>query len=427
MAKDLNLSTGSALASDVAESKKRAALQQLVDAWKSNNAKSAKRVGTFGFMATALAACNSDNDAAEPGNPDNGAADPGKAGTRFFFLSDAEGDLQKQELVDIASSTVDDAALDGLLVEPGNIAAGALGAPTSAGLVSGVLTAPSGETYVADLEAAEQIELSGEGNFWVLAPEASFAGSARDVDMTVDLQGGILTFDLPSDSYILDVTGTLSLGGGRIELKDGVVDVTQATLSGIAASDDGVILNSTLVITASQARAFADVGAGVRHGDNKLENPTKVKIVVESQGDADAIINLLEQPQVLGNLLQENTSGEKPDLEIAVSEDVTADPEMSETVKRIDEAVQTSKADLEAATGKAEGSGLELPDLQTDDVPQDETEDEGSGEAPRAPDAPDAAAPLAPTNLSLSGDTLTFEAEAGSTPKIMNDGTDVSE
>jgi Flp pilus assembly protein TadB len=56
MAKDFEI-TAKGAADQNSSSRNDEALKKLIEAWNSKSAKAAKRVGTFGFMAAALAAC----------------------------------------------------------------------------------------------------------------------------------------------------------------------------------------------------------------------------------------------------------------------------------------------------------------------------------------------------------------------------------
>jgi hypothetical protein len=56
MAKDFEI-TAKGAADQSSSSRNDEALKKLIEAWNSKSAKAAKRVGTFGFMAAALAAC----------------------------------------------------------------------------------------------------------------------------------------------------------------------------------------------------------------------------------------------------------------------------------------------------------------------------------------------------------------------------------
>lgn len=57
MAKDINVAEEAALMAVTAVQKNRDSLQKLIDAWNSKNAQTGRRIGSFGFMAAALAAC----------------------------------------------------------------------------------------------------------------------------------------------------------------------------------------------------------------------------------------------------------------------------------------------------------------------------------------------------------------------------------
>ncbi|WP_296940716.1 hypothetical protein, partial [uncultured Marivita sp.] len=396
MAKDLSDEAQNVHELGIEKAKIEDGVAKLVNRWNQKNIRSAKRLGTFGFMAAALSACNSEGSS----EAQLTVGDSHTPGSGFFFLNKLAAGFQKRELVDISASKVDETALDGLLVDPTSDSSSGFGSPVTVTLRDGILNLPEGETYVVEVGTLSDVDaLSGAGNAWLLVPSEGFVGGEQAIDLDVSLQGGTLTFDLPDDSYLLNVTGTLALGGGRLEVKDGEVDITRADVSGVADADDGIILNSTLTITAAQARAFAEAGTSVRHGDGQTENPTKVKIVVTNEEDADALVTLLDKPELLGNLLKENETEQRPDLEVAVVDDFARDPDMTGVLDELDAKLAQAQTKIEEATGKVEGLGLTLPDLP----------------------------PAAPSNVSLSGDTLSFVAEAGTTATILNGATDITD
>ena len=87
MAKDFNIVD--VVTTDIAKASNRdEALRKLISAWNSKNAKVAKRAGTFGFMAAALAACG--------GGGDSGSASADKS--TFFVIGSTNDGFVKTAL-----------------------------------------------------------------------------------------------------------------------------------------------------------------------------------------------------------------------------------------------------------------------------------------------------------------------------------------
>jgi hypothetical protein len=170
MAKDLEFTAE--VASDLSSSvRKDEALKRLIDAWNSKSARAGMRVGTFGFMAAALAACGGggsgagDNGGADNGSDDNG---DGSVSEIFRLLTGTASALEIQTLTVNAGSAIESTlAVDDLV-----------GAPDSPIDASLGLVIPAGHVYLGDIslfdDAGYGIEVTGAGSLWILVPAEGF-------------------------------------------------------------------------------------------------------------------------------------------------------------------------------------------------------------------------------------------------------------
>ena len=202
---------------------KEAAIKKLIDAWNSKNTRAAKRAGSFGFMAAALAACGG-------GGHDygNSGGDDGAADSTFRFLTGTSASLSAQPLrlssLDAATENARENVLD---------VADRLGAAEEIDISAGLIV-PADQTFVGDISlfdsnGGEGIPVRGGGNLWVLAPEGEFdSNNEQTVILTITLDGGRLTFDMPSDDYrlIIDNASQIDIGGGTLQISDGDVFVS---------------------------------------------------------------------------------------------------------------------------------------------------------------------------------------------------------
>ena len=263
------------------------AIEKIVNAWNSKNAKAAKRIGTFGFMAATLTACGGGGSSKDPAvEPqlsillqDDKALIAGVSGAFAFLTAGSSNSIDQVTGVDL--NTVD-ANANGKLLEDG--------APTlaeSPQSVSGVtdLVIGAGVTLVArasDINSADSafVKISGKGNLWILV-EAD-----ETVTLNIDLDGGRLTLDMPSDAVTLTLAPAtqLNLGGGVLVVSDGVLDARNVELENIN-DISGVVLNSKLVLNADQFIALEVVPAGAG----------ALEIIVEDQDQAIRLVKYLTE------------------------------------------------------------------------------------------------------------------------------------
>ena len=246
MAKDLEFTAK--VAADLSNpARKDEALRKLIDSWNSKNAQAGKRVGTFGFMAAALAACGGG------GGGDGPGPGPEVVNTTFRFLT---GTADSLTVTQLQISSLGDATqgsvgrvlgTTGLLLDVADVE------DASAGL-----TIPEGLTYVGDISLfdsvdGEGIEVSGEGNLWILAPADRFGGNNElTVTLDIGLADGRLTFDMPSDAYriIIDDSSRIDIGGGTLQISDGFVRVSADNFANwnVGTQIGSVEVNSSLEI-----------------------------------------------------------------------------------------------------------------------------------------------------------------------------------
>ena len=265
MAKDLEITAK--LAAEMSNSaRKDEALRKLIDAWNSKNAKAATRLGTFGFMAAALAACGGSSGGggtATDTGTGTGTGDGGTVTPNPDSPGDATAGLPDDSIDDTSPETIfrlindigvfdasDPVVQDGLLTVTRN------GQINLDPVADGRLEIAEGETYVGDIalfSGENGIVVTGAGHLWLLAPadqddDSPYLAKAQTVALDITLQGGTLTFDMPSDDYtvIVDDSSSIDLNGGTLQISDGTVLVSAAEYAtwNVAA----LIVNSTLAI-----------------------------------------------------------------------------------------------------------------------------------------------------------------------------------
>jgi phage baseplate assembly protein gpV len=238
MAKDLEFTAK--VAADMSKAaRKDDALKKLIDAWNSKNAKAAKRVGTFGFMAAALAACGGG------GSGGSGSAGGGNSGgggntSSFGVTQVADGETTvsgsfaffDRTAATITSITADpDDIADKFLVDVDQL--DVLGDPVS---VAGVtkINLSGGVTLVATIEdLAPLVQVTGSGNVWVLIGAADLTRANHgSFELDIDITGNLI-FDMDGDEREIGgidveqkvaVTGTIDLNGGDIRGGRGNLD-----------------------------------------------------------------------------------------------------------------------------------------------------------------------------------------------------------
>ena len=288
MAKDLDFTIKAAPAFRKS-SREEEALQHLIDAWNSKNAKAAKRVGTFGFMAAALTACGGSGSITSDTSQEELST--------FRLLSGDPSNLVTQGLNVTLGSAKDDLLSITDLIGSADAAINA-----TAGLV-----VPSGQTYIGDISLFDTgsggISASGDGSLWLLAPASGFDANTDEqiVKLDVDLNGGTLTFDLESDDLTvrIDDQSSVDLNGGTLRISDGDVAVSAATYASWNVGN--LIVNSRLVIDLRKT---------------KLSDEEIGKVLTELDAATDAgntesslrlLIDDVEQTELVFNALQANT------------------------------------------------------------------------------------------------------------------------
>lgn len=291
MAKDLEF-TAKAAADHSKSARADETLKKLIDAWNSKNARSATRVGSFGFMAATLAACGGGGGGGVA-LPDG--ALPGGALSAFRFLTGSESALVIQSL----DADPDTAANDVLDVSD------LLGTPDAAFDASAGVVIPAGETYVGDISLVDGgIAVSGDGNLWLLAPAADFTGNSQTVALDIDLNGGTLTFDMESDAdtIIIDAAQSrIDLNGGTLQISDGTVLVSAAEYATWNVGD--LIVNSTLEVDFREAPLTdAEISSLVSALDAATEagnTASAVRFLVKDDAQATLVFEALEENTAL--------------------------------------------------------------------------------------------------------------------------------
>ncbi|MCV2877189.1 hypothetical protein OE810_13125, partial [Rhodobacteraceae bacterium XHP0102] len=300
MAKDLEIT--SKVATGLSNSaRKDEALKKLIGAWNSKSVQAGKRVGTFGLMAAALAACGGGGSGGSGtdggGNTISFGVTPVVAGATTVSGTFAFFDSADAEITSITADTQDIA--DKLLeyaVE---------GTPED---VTGVTTInlAGGVTLVATVEDLAQVQVTGSGNVWALVgtavPAVADHGTfALDIDITGDL-----IFDMDGDTrggldQEVAITGTIDLNFGDIIVSDGVVDLTGAALARIGQT---VEINSTLIMTYDQFVAALEAETSFSGAGNL--------VVKMGPTDGDLLEGYLAVSHLLGQVqLQDPIAGPK--------------------------------------------------------------------------------------------------------------------
>jgi hypothetical protein len=301
MAKDLEFTAK--VATHITNSaRKDEALQKLIDAWNSKNAKAGKRLGTFGFMAAALAACGNGATVVESTPPlDNTVDDTTTSldGSAFFFLSRDNGGVVSRQSLDVDGLVYKDA----ILVDTNDVGAlaGRLGNATQIG--STTLTIAAGDTYVGDigLFTGGAIAVSGSGNLWLVAPSTGFdSNKVQTVALNIDLNGGTLIFDMPSDDYLILVdndNSTIDLNGGSLVISDGVVRVgaDQFATWNVGETVGDVVINSVLELdfrnTTMTDQQIADMIASLNAVTDAENNVSELRFLVLDAEQSNIVLN----------------------------------------------------------------------------------------------------------------------------------------
>ncbi|ARU00071.1 beta strand repeat-containing protein [Yoonia vestfoldensis] len=342
-----------------------------------------------------LAACGSDSDDPTPQPP----AD--KLVTQAFAVVETSPGLWQVAsnfgAVDITRSEANQGQATFTAAQSSTAATAALEAITQLQVDS----ATSLDVAIADQQTGAGFKLIGSGDvtFTSAALRDGFEDNTSAL-LNVELTGGDLMFDLPSDdndTLTLLTGSTITLNGGRLIIDDGTVDASAAIVSGVTRSD-GIVLNSKLVLTASQAKELTDAGVSITRGETddpiEAEEVSVVEIIVKSAEDIEALEELASgNGERLGLLVAQNTRGETPNLAIAVDQQFEQAEENANAVERVFEVLETKKEVIEQATGRSEANGtLTLPKRGNNGSSDEDTETGGgtTSTTPATPSGPTA-------------------------------------
>ncbi|MBM3339505.1 MAG: hypothetical protein FJY62_05890, partial [Betaproteobacteria bacterium] len=139
---------------------------------------------------------------------------------------------------------------------------------------------------LAQLQQLEGIQLNGAGDVIV---DGTAAVGSQSVLLKVDLTGGDLTFDLPSDdndAIVLESGSIIALNGkGKLIVDDGDVDLNAAAISGI----EEIVINSGVRIGVSQLASLTGLKV-VTANDDK---PGRLDLVVKTADDVKKLSGLI--------------------------------------------------------------------------------------------------------------------------------------
>lgn len=121
-----------------------------------------------------------------------------------------------------------------------------------------------------------------QGNLW-LQSGLDVAVMSEAVTLVVALEGYDLIFDMPSDAHsvTLETGSRIDLGGGRIIVSDGTLDLEAAELVGVT----DIVLNSTLIISVQQ---LAELDGTVQSGGSGT-----LQIALVDQDEAELLFQIL--------------------------------------------------------------------------------------------------------------------------------------
>lgn len=237
MTQERSVSTAHAFASKLGECKRNEVLQKLVSAWRSRNARVVRRTGMFSLMAATLTACvdsgSSSSDSKNVANPfsvDKNGDEATVSGESVFITSDTalfriQYAITKPELP--LSSTPSTFLTAATIVDGSQ--AGGLVKVTGFDLAAGVsiddvlsLSLSGGVTIVGDVSQFDLnqsgVKAIGDGHVWLMIGEEGSPATTHTALLNIQLNGGNITFDMPSDNDAITLlAGTIiDLGGGHI-------------------------------------------------------------------------------------------------------------------------------------------------------------------------------------------------------------------
>ncbi len=296
------------------------------------------------------------------------------------------------------------------------------------------------DVAIADQQHDNGFKIIGVGDvtFTSTALREGFEDSTS-ARINVELTGGDLIFDLPpddNDTLILIDGSLITLNGGRLIVDDGTLDASAAVVSDITRSD-GIVLNSMLILTASQAKELTDAGVSITRGEsndpNEIDAVSVVQIVIRSSEDTAALEALASgNADRLGLLVSQNTLGEKPWLIIAVDPEFEQSEENAADVERVFDVIDTKADIIEQATGRLEEDGtLTLPQRGSDKADAETTSTTPSPPPPSPPPPsppPPSPPPPAQPQLSLSTTSENITVTSDLTAELLfSDNTKLSD
>ncbi|PUE15557.1 S-layer family protein [Limnohabitans sp. WS1] len=167
---------------------------------------------------------------------------------------------------------------------------------TSSGLgnaASSPLAIPVNENYVMNLSLLKTLAVTGKGNLWVLVD-----ADKQTVILNIQLQGGTLTFDMPTDAsqVTVDSTSTVNLGGGKLVVSDGQVFVNATTFATWNVGE--VILNSTLILDFTTTN-LTDAQIRTLVSSVDASGQGQLQILVASEAQAQIVLDAMAQNTLL--------------------------------------------------------------------------------------------------------------------------------
>ncbi|WP_445005627.1 hypothetical protein [Halomonas mongoliensis] len=148
------------------------------------------------------------------------------------------------------------------------------------------LTVYVNKALIDNQGAGDDLTISGDGNLWLLVGDISDQQqTAFDAQLNIELSGGILTFDMPSDNYELTLLdgSVIKLGGGTLEVSDGDLKLQ----SGVSIEGaDNIILNSSLELNRDQLESLSA---------KDISGQGSLIVLAENDADANEIYNFLAQ------------------------------------------------------------------------------------------------------------------------------------
>lgn len=351
MSKDLDF-TGAAANNAAASTTQNETLQKLIAAWNSKNARAGKKLGSFGFMAAALAACGGGSSGVIPQRgidepvsdfktviSDNGVA------TISGVFALVQGTKVFEASLDVTT------AKDGLLNTDGLVVGDGVDLSTATSVVLS-----EGVTLVVNAGSGfDGASVTGVGRLWLLVgDETTPPGDNGTISLNVDITGD-LVIDMPDDGDSVTLTGSVDLNGGKLIVSDGVANAEGLTLINIG----GVEVNSTLVLSPAQLKELIEDGIEVSGGGD-------LQIVgVADDEEAAALFDLLLANSNLIKISGDFTVIDTAGTEQTVDIENIINSKFEFLANSLDKQIEELRNDVEEAGGSvASGATLTLTAVQ---------------------------------------------------------------